>query len=61
MMLNLMIPLVQQAESSKPSKIAYELGYFLGSNILEVLVIALIILGLILYFAFFRKSHRHSE
>ena len=60
-MLKLMIPLVQQAESSKPYEIAYNLGYFIGSNILEILVIALIILGLILYFAFFRKSQRSSE
>ena len=45
----------QQVENSKAYNLGYEVGYFVGSNFMEVVLSAVIILLAILYLIFFRK------
>ena len=59
-MTSLMIPLAQELEKGKAYKFGYEIGYFIGSNFWEIMIIAAIVLGLIFYFVFFRKGQRKS-
>lgn len=50
------IALVQELEKSKAYRVGYEVGYFVGSNFWEVVTGAVLVLAVILYFVFFRKS-----
>lgn len=53
---SVIIPLVQEIEQSKAYQFGYEVGYFVGSNFWPVVTVAILLLGAILYFVFFRKS-----
>lgn len=52
-----MFSLIFQASEKTSGDLAYELGFFIGSHITEVLVIFLIIAALIIYWAVFRKKN----
>lgn len=55
-----MFSLISQASEttskSKVGQISYELGYFIGSHLIEILIGFILIAAVILYFAVFRKK-----
>lgn len=49
----------QQVENSKAYQMGYEVGFFVGSNALEVALTAVVLLVAILYLLFFRKRRNN--
>lgn len=52
---------IQERSRGTIGEIAYSLGYFVGSNFWEVVIIAVTLLLAILYFAFFGNSRRKLD
>lgn len=53
---SLLIFAVQEARENMAGKIAYDLGYFIGSNLWTIFAVAVLFLAAIIYLAFFRRK-----
>ncbi|WP_029033108.1 hypothetical protein [Salinimicrobium terrae] len=59
MHLNLILA-AQEVGKSKAGEIAYNLGYFVGSNFWTIVSVAVVLLAAILYLIFFRSRKRNN-
>lgn len=57
---SLFILAAQEAEENKIGKMAYDLGFFVGSNLWTIITVAVILLAAILYLAFFRRKKKNN-
>ena len=57
----LVIVAFQKIEDNKAYQIGYEVGHFVGSNFLEVVLTAVVLLAAILYLLFFRKRKKKAD